>query len=64
MITTDTQERRLTQLMLFEERPILPKWAELSEATRKEAVQHLAQLLGSVHEESTGCGQVPGGQNE
>lgn len=36
---------RLTQLGLFWERITAPKWRELSEPTRVEAVRLLAQLL-------------------
>jgi hypothetical protein len=36
---------RLTQLSLFWERASAPRWADLSEPTRVEAVRLLAQLL-------------------
>lgn len=64
MITTDIQQRRLMQLALFEECLTVPDWSDLSEDTRKEVVQHLAQLLGSVHEDDTGRAEVLGGANE
>ena len=64
MITIDIQERRLMQLVLFEECLTVPDWSDLSEDTHKEVVQHLAQLLGSVHEDSAVRAEVLGGAND
>jgi DNA-binding transcriptional ArsR family regulator len=39
------QRDRLTQLGLFRERAVAPRWSELSEPTRVEVLRLLAQLL-------------------
>jgi dTDP-4-amino-4,6-dideoxygalactose transaminase len=54
MMMTDTQERHSRQFGLFDELLTLPSWSDLSEETRREVVQHLAQLLSSVHENCAG----------
>jgi hypothetical protein len=59
---TDTQERLSRQFGLFEERLTVPNWADLSEATRQEVVQHLTRLLRSLHERGTGVQALEGPQ--
>jgi hypothetical protein len=42
------EQKRMTQSMLFDERPITPHWRDLGEGTRVEAVRMLARLLLNV----------------
>jgi hypothetical protein len=42
---TDNQKRERMQLALFKDHLMVPRWHDLNEATREEAVRYLAQLL-------------------
>jgi hypothetical protein len=46
----DKQQFRMGQLSLFGEDVELPRWHNLSESTRKDAVRHLAQIISCVQE--------------
>jgi hypothetical protein len=60
---TDNQKRERMQLALFEDRLTVPSWHDLNEATREEAVRHLAQLLSRVQRDA-GRARNWGGQDD
>ena len=62
MAAIPTTTERRSQLVLFNEQPVVPRWGDLPELTRVEVVDLLAQLLVKVQTASP----LPprGGRNE